>query len=166
MSRPVLHILVPCSLMEAIHILSDDRGEQSHPFQFGQPDMGRVRFGGHDEGEHILEHQPDLIRVGIEGVDVGILFGIIFLPEALSASEVRDSAFHGDASPSESDRLFRLENVLSGSLNQLAVHRFILCEIRSGGGDPVEQVCPDKHGSASGILINLKFPLQNFSIAE
>ena len=86
--------------------------------------MGRVGFGRHDEGEHILEHQPDLIRVGIEGVDVGILFGIIFLPEALSASEVRDSAFHGDASAGKSDRLWGPENVLGCSLNQLLVHGF------------------------------------------
>ena len=71
-------VSAPCSLVEAIYILGDDGGEEAHLFQFGQPVMGRVWFCGQDEGEHLLQHEPDLFGILLEGIDMGVFLGSYF----------------------------------------------------------------------------------------
>src|SRR3990172_9171169 len=119
------HVSVASGMMETIHILSDDGGKQSHPFQFSQSEMSGVRFGYHDQGEHLFQHQPDPIRILMKSMNMGILLRVVFLPETLGASEGRDATFHGDACSGEGDRFFRMKNVLCRSFNQFMVHAFV-----------------------------------------
>src|SRR5208283_1023742 len=92
-------------LVKAVHILCDDGGEEAHLFQLSQPEMGRVRSCGQDESEHLLQHEPDLFRIPLEGIDMGVFLWIIFFPEALSTPEVGNTTLDRDPRASESHRL-------------------------------------------------------------
>jgi len=75
---------------------------------------------------------------------MSILFGIEFLPEPSGTSKIRDSTFDGDASSGEGNRLFGVDDVLSGSLNELLVHGFLLWNGYYQEGDEVSIILSKK----------------------
>ncbi len=120
------HAPASSSLVKTVHILRDDRGEITHPFQFGQAEVGRIGSCVLDDQEHIFQHQPDSFGIGAEGVDMSKFLGIIFFPEALGPSEVRDAALYGDTCAGKGDRLFRIDDILRCPSNEFVIHGFLL----------------------------------------
>lgn len=77
------------NLVQAVYVLCYDSVEKTEPLQLAQGQMGWGGFGLENDLCHLPEHGPHFPRVSMKRPDMGVLHGIVLLPETLSATEGR-----------------------------------------------------------------------------
>lgn len=109
------------ALVEAVHVLGDERELREEFFHFDQSEVGGIWFGIGDEFAPPFVPFPDEAGISPEGARRGEVFGAIFGPKAgLGIAKSGDAAFGGDARASENNDTF-------------------------GGGEALEQIGWNRH---------------------